>query len=110
VIRNDDIRAFNVQGGALFACTAAAGETFNFLAVASRAGLDVRWLFGRRHRDKADGDGIRRFMKIVSSVAVHVNSWRLRSARTLYRSAEPKSPQQFSTHPDPTRQKRTGDR
>ena len=55
-IRNGDIRAFDVQSAALFARTAAAGETFNLLAVASRAGLDVRWLFGRRHHDKAEDD------------------------------------------------------
>lgn len=39
MIPSGDIRAFDIQGGALFACTAAAGETLDLLAVASRAGL-----------------------------------------------------------------------
>lgn len=44
-----NVRAFDVQGCALFTRTALAHATFDLLTVAPRACLDVRRLFGRHH-------------------------------------------------------------
>jgi len=87
MIQNGNLRALDVQGGALLTCTAAAGQTLDLLCVASRAGLDVRWLLGRHH-SKA-GDQIRRFIKTISPVAVGGGVDRRKvSQPRRYRSAE----------------------
>ena len=90
---NGDIRAFDVQSRALFARTAVASQTLDLLAVASRACLDVRWLFSRHHGQP--DDGIRRFTEMVTSVA-GACPWKHRSARTQSGRVStelPKSPQ-----------------
>jgi len=100
MIRDGNIRAFDVQGRALFACAAVTRETLDLLAVASGACLDVRRLFGRHH-GQAEGQ-FRRFIETISALE---SSWRRRYGKSSGRVVTelPKPPPAPKHDPDPAR-------